>query len=201
MAEAKPFASLTSTLLARKGQAKPAMRPQGYAQLGHQDDLGWNDMGYTRPRPVHADEPIGLTPAPLPEVVRQQAEIATEFAAVPEDAAPVVIDAAPEAASAPVAMVVAPAPEASPIVPSSIAPPSVAVLPVAARVKAGTVKARAAFTLRLDPERHLKLRLASAVTRRSAQQLVTEALDTFLQSMPEIEAAAGQLPGAAGGQR
>jgi len=30
MNEAKPFASLSSTLLARKGQAKPAMRPQGF---------------------------------------------------------------------------------------------------------------------------------------------------------------------------
>ena len=30
MNEARPFASLSSGLLARKGAAKPAMRPQGY---------------------------------------------------------------------------------------------------------------------------------------------------------------------------
>ena len=30
MSEAKPFASLSSGLLARKGTAKPAMRPQGF---------------------------------------------------------------------------------------------------------------------------------------------------------------------------
>src|SRR5215207_4744577 len=36
---------------------------------------------------------------------------------------------------------------------------------------------KAAFTLRLDPERHLKLRLACAVGGRSAQMLVTDALD------------------------
>ena len=41
-------------------------------------------------------------------------------------------------------------------------------------------KGRAAFTLRLDSDRHLKLRLASAVTHRSAQQLVAHALDQFL---------------------
>jgi hypothetical protein len=46
---------------------------------------------------------------------------------------------------------------------------------------------RAAFTLRLDAKRHLKLRLASTVRNRSAQQLVTEALDRFLRDIPEIE--------------
>ena len=46
---------------------------------------------------------------------------------------------------------------------------------------------RAAFTLRLDARRHLKLRLASTIRNRSAQQLVTEALDRFLKDIPEIE--------------
>ena len=48
-------------------------------------------------------------------------------------------------------------------------------------------KAKAAFTLRLDPERHLKLRLACAVDGRSAQQFVTDALDQFLERMPEVD--------------
>jgi hypothetical protein len=52
---------------------------------------------------------------------------------------------------------------------------------------------RAAFTLRLDARRHLKLRLASTVRNRSAQQLVTEALDRFLDTIPEIEALAAQV--------
>ena len=46
---------------------------------------------------------------------------------------------------------------------------------------------RAAFTLRVDPDRHLRLRLASAITGRSAQHLVTEALDELLTKIPEIE--------------
>ena len=47
MAEAKPFASLSSGLLARKGAAKPAMRPQGFGSFGGSlEDLGWNDMGH-----------------------------------------------------------------------------------------------------------------------------------------------------------
>ncbi len=45
---------------------------------------------------------------------------------------------------------------------------------------------KAAFTLRLDTERHLRLRLASAMTRRSAQSLVIEALDAFLVTLPSL---------------
>ena len=60
---------------------------------------------------------------------------------------------------------------------------------------AAEVRAKAAFTLRLDPDRHLKLRLACALSRRSAQQLVTEALDIFLDSRPELDALSGQYPG------
>src|SRR3546814_4352607 len=54
MAQLKPTASLSSGLLARKGQARPAMRPQGLSGFGTMadqlEDLGWNDMG-------PADEP------------------------------------------------------------------------------------------------------------------------------------------------
>lgn len=53
---------------------------------------------------------------------------------------------------------------------------------------------RAAFTLRLDPERHLRLRLACAVQNQSAQQLVTEAVDKMLAGLPELDALAGQFP-------
>ena len=52
---------------------------------------------------------------------------------------------------------------------------------------------RAAFTLRLDGDRHLMLRLACTVRNRSAQQVVTEALDRFLGDMPEIQALADQV--------
>jgi len=50
-----------------------------------------------------------------------------------------------------------------------------------------------AFTLRLDKERHLKLRLASAVTNQSAQRLVTEALDQFLEQHPDVQALTGPM--------
>ena len=55
MGEPKAFASLSSGLLARKGAARPAMRPQGFGQVGAGlEDLGWNDMGFEAPKPALA---------------------------------------------------------------------------------------------------------------------------------------------------
>jgi len=55
---------------------------------------------------------------------------------------------------------------------------------------------KVAFTLRLNKERHLKLRLASAVTNQSAQCLVTEALDQFLEQHPDVQALTGPMSAA-----
>src|SRR5690348_10898620 len=58
MGEPKAFASLSSGLLARKGAARPAMRPQGFGGQGQTgtglEDLGWNDMGFEPPKPALA---------------------------------------------------------------------------------------------------------------------------------------------------
>ena len=54
---------------------------------------------------------------------------------------------------------------------------------------------RAAFTLRVDAERHLKLRLACTLRNRSAQQVVTEALDRLLADFPEVTALAEHVAG------
>jgi hypothetical protein len=53
---------------------------------------------------------------------------------------------------------------------------------------------RAAFTLRLERERHLRLRLACAIRNQSAQNMVTEALDAFLANVPELDAVTNNLP-------
>ena len=198
--EPKPFASLSSGLLARKGAARPAMRPQGFGQgAAGLEDLGWNDMGFEPPKPsvtpirdedhdafgeevddqprVH---PTGLTPVHSP-VHTQHAEIADRLGVdepeeideeVDETAEQLDVEAAPVPAPAPVAIL--------PTVPRRAPQPR----------SAPGGKAKAAFTLRLDSERHLKLRLACAVNARSAQQLVTAALDHLLGDMPELEAMA-----------
>jgi hypothetical protein len=187
MNEPKPFASLTSGLLARKGAAKPAMRPQGFGQGFGLEDLGWNDMGHGQREPAavhpiaredvaeHVPSSIAaLTPSPKPEtdapspVIEQQRALEETFADRP--------------------VAEPPAPVAEPEAPAALVE-----LPPRTRQQGGA-KAKAAFTLRLDSDRHLKLRLACAVTHRSAQQIVTLALDDFLNTLPELESMADQVP-------
>jgi hypothetical protein len=200
--EPKAFASLSSGLLARKGAARPAMRPQGFGQVGAGlEDLGWNDMGFEPPKPAEAprDEEhdafgeeiaehpalnghAGLTPVNSP-VHSQQAEIAGRLVANSDTDEEEIEEAAelyePESE--------APSPP-EPVLVAAPAPVRRAPRPRAAPGSKG----KAAFTLRLNPERHLKLRLACAVTGRSAQQLVTEALDEALARMPELEGMAAK---------
>jgi hypothetical protein len=200
VAEPKPFATLSSGLLARKGAARPAMKPQGFGQMGggNLEDLGWNDMGFDPPKPAAApvrDEDhdafgeevvehprahaTGLTPVASP-VHTQQAEIAHRFNGdEPQeefDESAALYDSDEHAEPVAVASPVAAAQSAPRRAPS----------PRSARGSKG----KAAFTLRLDPERHLKLRLACAVDGRSAQQIVTDAVDQFLAAVPELEALA-----------
>lgn len=214
--EAKPFASLSSGLLARKGAARPAMRPQGFGQAGGSlEDLGWNDMGFEPPKPAALDRdgahdafgeavvehpkahPTGLTPIHSPvhdqqaqlverlsgseEPEQAPAEETAEFAEAGEDlvdeTAELCEASAEEAKLEPSAPIVVPAPA-----------PRRQPRPRAARGS----KPKAAFTLRLDPDRHLKLRLACAVDGRSAQQLVTDALDQLLERMPEVDGLAAK---------
>ena len=256
MSDPKPFASLSSGLLARKGAARPAMRPQGFSSPNSGlEDLGWNDMGQegghdhagltplapVASQPDHeADDQVvehprapnlGLSPVASP-VHSQQAELAERLADSEDDFDEEYDETAepyePEGGSAgfngfdlpeeaegeepePEFRVqfkggkkpldlgpgvdAAPAPEpeedvldlVEEVVP--VAAPALARSeePVLRAVRAPAGKAKAAFTLRLDPERHLKLRLACAVRGGSAQQLVTDALDRLLGNMPELD--------------
>lgn len=158
------FASLSSTLLARKGGAKPAMRPQNTSGLidGKQaaaglEDLGWNDMG-DEDREVDDARVVRLNPDNEPPA---------------RGSSPVreTIERIAQKLEMPASSTAAPAPRRSE--------------PRATR--------RAAFTLRLDHRRHLKLRLACTVQGKSAQALVTEALDALLAEMPEIDNLAAQV--------
>lgn len=216
--EAKPFASLSSGLLARKGAARPAMRPQGFGQVGNGlEDLGWNDMGFEPPKPADVardvghdafgedivehprTHPTGLTPVQSP-VHDQQAEIVERLNAASDsedenfdETAEIYEPTEAEAAAvefSPIEeVVVAEIHEAATT--AVIVPKPAPRRTSRPRAAPGT-KAKAAFTLRLDPERHLKLRLACAVDGRSAQQLVTDALDQLLERMPEVDGLAAK---------
>jgi hypothetical protein len=194
------------------------MRPQGFGQAGNGlEDLGWNDMGFEPPKAAEAprDEthdafgedvvehprahhPSGLTPVGSP-VHDQQAEIEERLEADETDEefdeTAELYD--PEAESEELngsesETVELPAPVIT--VPSPVAAPASAPAPrrVPRPRSAPGSKAKAAFTLRLDPDRHLKLRLACAVNGRSAQQLVTDALDALLERIPELDAMASK---------
>lgn len=178
---------------------------------GLHDDLGWNDMGYDVD-PSHEEraphygnllagaipdavpgEPVADTAPVVPDVVRQQAEIAERLAEAAAIAEPVA-SAEPAPAAEPLATE-EPAPVAAPA-PVLAAKPRKRKQAVIEEVVAAAVQSsarRAAFTLRLDADRHLKLRLASAVSGQSAQQLVTAALDELLTKMTEIEDLAGRV--------
>jgi len=183
MQEAKPFASLSPTLLARKGAAKPAMRPQ-LQPLGHylapetahsepasdhrSEDLGWNDMGETDSAtvvPFAAGEAAFESPpltTGIPEVVRRQDALAGKLEAARLENPP------------------------SELIPLAAHRWTRSGKPVERRSALADGR-RAAFTLRVDGERHLKLRLACTVEGRSAQQLITEALDRLIEGLPELE--------------
>ena len=226
MSDAKPLASLGASLLARKGGAKPAMRPQstraavnGQAAAQNLEDLGWDDMGDEDNAANHTAEVLSLTPSPhnkeaealtdtaspKPKVRSMHEELALRLAEEEAKANP----AAKKQALPPVAPVKKQAlppveddePEEIELeAEAEVAPRFQPVAAVAPRMEAPKAKPkaandsrRAAFTLRLDAKRHLKLRLAATVRGRSAQQLVTEALDSFLGQLPEIETLAAQV--------
>ncbi len=151
VAEPRGAASLTASLLARRGGARPAMRRAALGPVTSitpiNDDLGWNDMGDNE---LEAVEAPALTPvSPINEQLNALAERINAK----------IVDK-PKSKSRP------------------------ATLTGAAR--------KAAFTLRIDAERHLRLRLLSAVSNRSAQQLLTEALDALIVRNDELNRLADQ---------
>ncbi|HWW58740.1 MAG TPA: hypothetical protein VN047_17740 [Sphingopyxis sp.] len=213
MGEPKPLASLSAGLLARKGGARPAMRRQplgsGPAPLNSMgyDDLGWNDMGYDVD-PDQSGEParmVDLKPLLTGSVLAHNVEAEQ---AVDESAAhePVLTGLTGDYGADEFE---AEAPEVPEVVrqQESLIERVAAVArkvearpdPSAKKEKAPRAlraREKAAFTLRLDAERHLRLRLASAVTNRSSQVILTDLLDEYLSSLPEIDAMASRLPAA-----
>lgn len=204
MGEPKPLASLSAGLLARKGAARPAMRRQplgsGPATLNATgyDDLGWNDMGYDVD-PDQSAEPtnmVDLKPMLAGSVLAHNAEAEH---AVDESAGHELTDAlANEEAyrAEPPAIPEVVRQQESLVDRVAAVARKVEQRPVERGPRALRAREKAAFTLRLDAERHLRLRLASAVTNRSSQVILTDLLDEYLSTLPEIDAMASRLPAA-----
>jgi hypothetical protein len=176
-------------------------------------------FGEELPEPSLRNPLSALTPIASP-VHDQQAEIANRFASHDEDGEDEegdyidetaelydgeadfaeVVKAAEVVEADEVVEAGEPAPAPVVVIPTRVAAPAPvkAEAPATARSRrtraAPGSKAKAAFTLRLDPARHLKLRLACAVSGRSAQQMVTDAVDRLIESMPELESMAERAP-------
>jgi hypothetical protein len=223
MYEPKPTASLSPSLLARKGSARPAMRRQfqthfndSLARAAVEDDLGWNDLGEDQPapavveraqplaevvpiyralEPIEEEQPLhsaSVTFISKPEALRQQDDITDRFEALEfstDDSDELEAD---ELADSERAESVRPVAEISDRL-TKIVEIADQPRPGFLRRSALALGRKAAFTLRLDEARHLKLRLACTVVNRSAQQVVTDALDRMLAEMPEIDAMAVQV--------
>jgi hypothetical protein len=228
------FASLGPSLLARKGGAKPAMRPQVAPLVADEteiaderlEDLGWNDMGDHEHAsdlgggadvvPIHGDvAPDMDASGPGPIVRRQQRRLEErvladaamtgsddheeEYNEEEEDAVygesfdSAGYDEDEEEEEDQDGVLYAP------LAPVAFEQPVAAPAPVAqraaktARMPAVQSGRRAAFTLRLDADRHLKLRLAATMQGVSAQVLVTEALDRLLAEYDDLDVIANHL--------
>lgn len=170
MTAPKTAGSLTAGLLARKGAAQPAMRRQPVTGLSPNFGSG------SGPRAVTPLDDLGWndmgedqTPSPVAAHIAAIQDTLDRRHAEPVAAA---------AASAPAPRTAEPRP--APVTRKK----------GVARPDAHKGAAKSAFTLRIDAERHLRLRLLSAVTNRSAQQLLTGALDALIAQHPEIDALA-----------
>ena len=248
------FASLGPTLLARKGGAKPAMRPQfaplvaaeeEIAALADEqlEDLGWNDMGHEDGEESDSEDGADVVPINAavaagdpaanhnPIVRRQQRRLeervladavmtgpeaaadaafeefgdesgeAEEFAytaveyddeaeGYDEDGEEYDEDAEEQDYTPPAA---APAPAPAPAQVTPLAARRAPIAPSRPAIRPAASERRAAFTLRLDPERHLKLRLAATLQGVSAQVLLTEALDAMLAEFDDLDVIAAHL--------
>lgn len=181
MNEPKPFAALTGSLLARKGAARPAMRPQisldwmtpmpapeapagGTAPEAQPEiDTAWTDMG------PEVELPVTLVTESGPE-----AETETDASGDEADTRPEVLRQIAQLAS------------------------------VLDRKRSAQRAANAdveqlpgkkvAFTLRLDRRRHALLRACCTAEGRSAQALLVEALDRLVDATPGIEEVLARLP-------
>lgn len=192
--------------------------PVGEQNFGALEDLGWNDMGDVEDH-RHADI-LPLTPAPVnidaqAEARADDAEAAAQLAANARS----IKDANGKAANGAlhthihagepeirrqiekIEAKLAEAAESGSLNGSHARDGAAKARKVAktdapnARKPASADKQRAAFTLRLDSERHLMLRLACTIRNRSAQQIVTEALDRLLADIDNLKSLAAQVKG------
>jgi predicted DNA-binding protein len=172
----KSAGSLSSGMLARKGDARPGQRymPEPGLEIPERSRMikFGSDMLESLPPVVHAVDVI----EPFTD--------AHDFPEYENDAPVDVIAPVTSLAEVPLPAAFSYATESVNEVEQEWIPP--------VRISLKGVR-KSAFTLRLDAERHLRLRLLSAHQHRSAQQIVIEAVDRFLTDVFDPLMASGRL--------
>lgn len=163
--DTKPFASLTGSLLARKGAARPAMRSHV--------SLDWAGIEPDAADAAVAPDAQLLDTTPLATALPLAEVVALEESG--ED------DSRPE--------VLRQIAQLSTVMNRKVAASRRAALDVEQ-----LPGKKVAFTLRLDPRRHALLRACCTAERRSAQALLIEALDRLVDATPGLEDVLAQLP-------
>jgi hypothetical protein len=206
MSEAS-YASLGPTLLARKGGAKPAMRPQlaplpldpaETAALADEalEDLGWNDMGqdddpetgYNYGADDYSADIVSIKSASTSALAFA---LASNDADITGSASPIVRRQQRQLSERVLAAAVMEKPGTDHEVTRLRTKPQNAM--PAQKLAKTRLAHRAAFTLRLDTDRHLKLRLAATMQGLSAQALVTEALDALFAEIEDLDSLAARM--------
>jgi hypothetical protein len=162
----KAAASLTGSLLARKGAAYPA----AYSAPSTSSDSDSSDSSqaraYNDPRVIASAPPAPVAPAamsaPAPQHGEQFQDGRPASIVKPE---PVTPEPAPVSMTPPPAPAIGGVPDAA----ESVGLPQT-------MDKMGRVR----LSVRLDPDRYLRVKMASARTRWSAQDIVIAALDRYL---------------------
>lgn len=198
----KAAASLTGSLLARKGAAYPASYSAPAASPDSGDDTvnGATPRAYNDPRVIASAPPTPISAPEQPAEQMQDGRFTPSPAASDVLATKTPINLAPEADTTPEANTtpeaetspgVEPAPllETKPVIESAPAlEPAPAPAPtVETDITDGIglpqtmdKMGRVRLSVRLDPDRYLRVKMASAQSRWSAQDIVIAALDRYL---------------------
>jgi hypothetical protein len=156
----KAAASLTGSLLARKGAAYPA----AYSAPSTAPSAAPADTdGESQPQRAYNDPRVIASAPPQPEAPAAQDAPPAHDAPAPHD---------------PSGTETSPGAEAGPATPAPI--PPVAGEEALSIPQVMDKMGRVRLSVRLDPDRYLRVKMASARTRWSAQDIVIAALDRYL---------------------
>lgn len=173
MMNMKAAASLTGSLLARKGAAYPASYSAPTPSPDGSSDAASTARAYNDPRVIASAPPTPVQPAAFSTPAPRQDDQMQDGRFAP---------------SAPADDVTADyAPAAAPVVEVPQATYSADIRDEGSLPQTMDKMGRVRLSVRLDPDRYLRVKMASARTRWSAQDIVIAALDRYLGGKAESD--------------